>query len=48
MTSTGQPETIVPIEFKNAPVYTVSCTGKSIGIFHGELVTEPADDGCPF
>ena len=39
---------IVPIEFKDAPTYTVTCTGKSIGIFHGELVTEPADDGCPF
>ena len=38
----------VPIEFKNAPTYTVTCTGKSIGIYRGELVTEPADDGCPF
>ena len=39
---------IVPIVFKDAPTYTVTCTGKSIGIFHGELFTEPADDGCPF
>ena len=38
---------IVPIEFKNAPTYTVTCTGKSIGISRGELVTE-ADDDCPF
>jgi len=39
---------IVPIEFKDAPTYTVTCTGKSIGIYRGELVTEPADDDCPF
>ena len=38
----------VPIEIKDAPTYTVTCTGKSIGIYRGELVTEPADDDCPF
>lgn len=38
----------VPIDFRDAATYTVTCTGKSIGICHGELVTEPADDDCPF
>jgi hypothetical protein len=39
---------IVPIEFKDAPKYIVTCTGKSISICHGELVTEPVEDECPF
>ena len=49
---------IVPVEFKDAPTYTVTCTGVSVGICRGELVTEPssanvremepADDNCPF
>jgi hypothetical protein len=38
----------VPIEFKDAPTYTVTSTSKSIEIYRGELVTEPADDDCPF
>jgi hypothetical protein len=40
---------VVPIEFKNAPVFTVSSIGPSVCISRGELVTEPAaDDDCPF
>ena len=40
---------VVPIEFKNAPSYTVTCTGVSAAICRGELVTQPADDDdCPF
>jgi hypothetical protein len=39
----------VPIEFKNAPVFSVSSIGPSVCIFRGEVVTEPAaDDDCPF
>ena len=37
----------VPIEFKDAPSYTVTSTGVSVGICRGELV-EPAEDDCPF
>ena len=39
---------VVPIVIKDAPTYTVTCTGKSIGIYRGELVTEAAGDDCPF
>jgi CO dehydrogenase/acetyl-CoA synthase alpha subunit len=39
---------VVPIEFKDAPSYVVTSSGKSIGICRGELVTEPAEDDCPF
>lgn len=40
---------VVPIEFKNAPVFTVSSIGPSVCIYRGEVVTEPAaDDDCPF
>jgi hypothetical protein len=39
----------VPVEFKNAPVFTVSSIGPSVCISRGELVTEPDDDDdCPF
>jgi hypothetical protein len=39
----------VPIEFKNAPVFSVSSIGPSVCIYRGEVVTEPAaDDDCPF
>ena len=39
----------VPIEFKNAPVFTVTSIGPSVCIYRGEVVTEPADDDdCPF
>jgi hypothetical protein len=38
----------VPIEFKNAPVFTVSSIGPSVCIYRGEVVTGPADDDCPF
>ena len=39
---------IVPIEFKDAPTYTVTSTGVSVGICRGELVTASDDDDCPF
>jgi len=39
---------VVPIEFKDAPSYTVTCTGVAVSICRGELVTQPADDDCPF
>jgi hypothetical protein len=40
---------VVPIEFKNAPVFSVSSIGPSVCIYRGEVVTEPAaDEDCPF
>jgi CO dehydrogenase/acetyl-CoA synthase alpha subunit len=38
---------IVPIEIKDAPRFTATSI-TSIGISRGELVTEAADDDCPF
>jgi CO dehydrogenase/acetyl-CoA synthase alpha subunit len=35
---------IVPIEFKDAPTYTVTCTGVSVGICRGELVDKPTTE----
>jgi hypothetical protein len=38
---------IVPIEFKDAPQYIVTSTGKSIGICRGEVVKDDAEIADP-